>query len=584
MARPRRAHALLAALTVGMIITGCAGVPDHSAVHAGNPVPADNTVPEEQVRVLVHGPRPGDNPDNIVSGFLTASAGSDTNHDIARQYLTSDAGRKWQPDKGASVYAGSATDGIDPPRVLKGARSVRFHVQLAATIDIYGGYKVAAPKALPLQVNFRLVSEHGEWRIANPPNGLLLSTENVGRSLSAQFVYFLNRDLHVLVPNTVFLPVTGAGLTTALMRALLRGPTPWLAPAVRTAVPAGTSLLGPVPVDHGTAIVDLSQEVLALNPTQRAQLSAQVVWTLSGVPTVTRVRVLVDGNPLNAQAAAGQSRDDWPTYDPAALAAGAQGFYRLGSRIVTVSGGRLPGPVGATPSTLTDVALSPDLAFVGGLRRSGTRTVAYAGSVGTEPRQVYVADYPLTAPSWDTSQTGEMWTVELSPTTRVLLIRPGQPVLRVPSPELNGVVVRELRISRDGTRVAVIASASGVGELLVGRVATTSDGALRIDGLHNPAAGVITDVSHASWADGNTVAVLARSTASGARVPYLVDVDGVKPIPVTTSGLTSYVALAAAPGQPTLVESTDGGRTFIYQASKGVWTPVGEGSDPAYPG
>jgi hypothetical protein len=44
--------------------------------------------------------------------------------------------------------------------------------------------------------------------------------------------------------------------------------------------------------------------------------------------------------------------------------------------------------------------------------------------------------------------------------------------------------------------------------------------------------------------------------------------------------LVSFDAIAAAPGQPTLVES----RGQVYAAERGLWTVKGPGSQPAYPG
>jgi hypothetical protein len=225
---------------------------------------------------------------------------------------------------------------------------------------------------------------------------------------------------------------------------------------------------------------------------------------------------------------------------------------------------------------LAHIAISPDLAFAAGITRVGNRSTVYAGSLAAEPRPVYSANAAFTSPSWDTS--GELWTVQLTPVPQVLVIRPAAPVVRVPASGLAGLAIRELRVSRDGTRVAVVARSGRGTELLIGRVATTSDGALRLEAFRAPDP-TLTDVAHVTWADANTVLVLGRS-AGGARIPWLVDIDGANPGPLTTSGLTSYDAVAGAPGQAVLAES--GGE--IYQAAHGLWTPVGHGHEPAYPG
>src|SRR4051812_24242445 len=178
-----RVRSLAAALAGGVVLVGCANVPDHGDVHPGNAVPQANTGEEETVRVIVHGPSPGDKPEDIVTGFLTASAGSETDHSVARTYLTLQAARTWQPNARALVYDGTPTSDAGPARTLGSARAVLFRVPLAATVGSDGGYTNAARGAL-LQVDFRLVQQRGEWRIANPPPGLLLTTDNLNRALN----------------------------------------------------------------------------------------------------------------------------------------------------------------------------------------------------------------------------------------------------------------------------------------------------------------------------------------------------------------------------------------------------------------
>ena len=368
----RRLIAIASVAAVAFALGGCARVPDHGVVHAGSVVRA--VAPDDPlIRVLVHPPPSGAKPEDVVAGFLIASSGFEGDHSVARTYLTAAAARSWQSSAGALVYDDSASDGVGAARASGSARLVPLRAPLLASIGRDGGYTVATSGA-QVRENFRVVRQHGEWRIANPPTGLLLTALDLNRSLRAQPVYFLDRSLSVVVPDNVFFAVTGPGLTTALVRALLAGPTAWFAPAVRTAIPAGTSLLGTVPVDdRGNATVDLSQQVLDSTGAQRAQLSAQIVWTLRNVPGVTRVRLLAEGNPLDVPGAGStQSRDAWPTYDPSALTASASGYYRAGPRVMKVNGGALPGPLGTGALSLDHVALSPDLSFAIALGRSGS--------------------------------------------------------------------------------------------------------------------------------------------------------------------------------------------------------------------
>src|SRR6185436_6529470 len=113
---------------------------------------------------------------------------------------------------------------------------------------------------------------------------------------------------------------------------------------------------------------------------------------------------------------------------------------------------------------------SPSGTYVGGVLRSSGRTSVYVGNLNNAPRAVVSSRSAFTAPSWDASD--EMWTVERGATPRVLVIRAPEAVSTVSAPALAHRSIQALRISRDGTRVAVITGVGADRELLVGRVRT----------------------------------------------------------------------------------------------------------------
>ncbi|MDX6285681.1 MAG: hypothetical protein QOG53_1166 [Frankiales bacterium] len=571
----RRALVLIASVALGTIVSGCAGVPTNGAVHAGNPVPAAAGDEPLAIRQIARGPSHGQTPDDIVRGFLTASASIEDNHSIAREYLTAAASGSWDPSARVVVYDDNGTTFVGTPRATSRARVVPVRAPLLATIGPDGGYTVATSVAR-LNADIRLVQEQGEWRISNPPPGVILTRLGLTRSFEQLKVYFLDRTLDTVVPDDVFLEASSTALATALVRRLLRGPTTWLEPAVRTAIPPGTTLIGTAPIDdRGTVTVDLSQEVLASTSLQRAQLSAQIGWTLRQLPVVTRVHVLAEGSPIPGVPAF-QGRDTWSSYDPSALSADATGYFRAGNRLRSVSGTPVAARVEVDGTTLDRVALSPSGTYAAGLLHAAGRTTLYVGSVETAPRAVLSNSAGFTPPSWDAGN--ELWTVELGAAPRLLVVRPPAKPVVVAAPELAGRVISAARISRDGTRLAVIAGVGAQRELLVGRVRTTGNDALRVEEFRRPGP-ELTAAKDLSWADPSTLAVLAvRRT--GALRPWLVRVDGAELNPITTAGVLSYDEIAAAPGQPTLVES----RGLVYSAQRGLWTVLGRGSQPAYPG
>lgn len=96
-------------------------------------------------------------------------------------------------------------------------------------------------------------------------------------------------------------PYTQA-VATAAMGELLSGPTAaekttW--PAISTAIPSGTKLLG-VTVDDGVAKVDLSSEFSSGGGTfSVTSRLAQVVYTLTQFPTVDAVEFYINGTRVN---------------------------------------------------------------------------------------------------------------------------------------------------------------------------------------------------------------------------------------------------------------------------------------------
>jgi germination protein M len=106
-------------------------------------------------------------------------------------------------------------------------------------------------------------------------------------------VYFMRNDKLVVAGRTV--PTTKAVGRAALLQ-LLAGPSPAdKARGMATCVPARTKLLG-LSVAHGTATVDLSKSFArgggSLSMTARL---AQVVYTLTQFPTVSRVVFWMEG-------------------------------------------------------------------------------------------------------------------------------------------------------------------------------------------------------------------------------------------------------------------------------------------------
>ena len=146
----------------------------------------------------------------------------------------------------------------------------------------------AAPTANQL---FHLVKVNGQWRITNPlPQGRMLTERDFASLYKPQDLYFFDYPYEqVLVPDSVFVPTgtSPTSLATNLVGALLANPqSQWLKPQTTATPPAVTAFLPHtninVAVDGTTATVNLSGPGATKNDNTLEQISAQLVWTLTG--------------------------------------------------------------------------------------------------------------------------------------------------------------------------------------------------------------------------------------------------------------------------------------------------------------
>ncbi|MBV9291409.1 MAG: GerMN domain-containing protein [Frankiales bacterium] len=569
---PRRTR--LAAATVAVCcLASCAGIPDGGTVHVGRQLTVGGSLGDIDFRVLPAAPQRGATPSDIVRGFLRAMVDSDGSYAVARSYLTARAAQQWHADTSLTTYDDSALQ-ITAAAGPESSRVVRFVAPRVGVLDPRGDF---TPRAGAIHTSFTLVRAVDGWRIDRLAPGALLSTTDATRSFGFANVYYVNRSGTVLVPEQILLRPQPQGFTTALLRSLLSGPGGWLAPAVRTGFPAGTELLGNVPVDpNGAAEVNLSNSVRQATPAQLRELSAQLVWTLRQVSEITTVRLFADGSPLPVPGVPpSQPRDAWQAFDPAAAPAAHAAFY-AGPHGWRTNGGDVRG-LGAFRGA-TMLAVSRTGSRVAAVRPGrGGATLLVAGGSGPASARLH-AD-ALTKPTFD--RAGDVFTV----VTRggrswVAEVPISGPVHRVP---LDGSLlsgpVQELRLSRDGARIAVIAGPPGAGRLLMGRP-SWPHGVLRFGAFRVVLPGVA-DVRGVAW-DGADQVVVTVANSAGGRELRAVDANGYTSRTLSTAGLAANpIDVAAAPGEPTLVTA---GHAVWLDDPSGGWVRLGRGSEPGYPG
>lgn len=564
MARPWR-RALGLALVV--LASGCAGIPDSGPIRDEKALPL--IAEADDVRVLAESAHAGQSAVEVVRGFLRAAASFDDGHAVARTYLDRRSASDWRTDV-AVVYDDGPLLRVVQESADSRTAVVSLRARRVAALSAEGTW-APAPAGAVLTEDYRLVKRGDEWRITSPPRGLRLTPGDIERSFRGVSVFFLDPSRQVVVPDRRYLPIERRALSTALVRALLAGPSTTVARSVRTAVPAGTKLIGTAPMVDGIVTVDLSREVLDADRRGLTELSAQLVWTLRELGAeFAAVRLLAEGAPLHVNGAAvEQSASDWGQFD--ADEGAQQGYYRAGGRrLLDAKGAPVAGPLGTGSRLLASPALGANARFVAGLEAGRARLLA--GPIAS-PRVVATAQAFL-PPSVD--HRDRVWTVASGADGQRLVVVDSGALTTVPSP-LPRAGTTASAVSRDGTRLAVVSR----GRLLVGRVESLS-GTLRISSF-SAVAPTLVAVGDISWAGGNDLVVVARAAAGAKPVPWFVSADGyrVQEVPVSGDGLASYREIAAGPGSAPLL-AADG--RAVYRYAGGRWLPIGIGDTPRYPG
>lgn len=587
MSAPRNSlRAMLSLLAAAVLAAGCTAIPTSGGVHAAGAQNADNE-PASHVLFPPQGPVEGESPTDIVGGFRFASADF-ADISISRSFLVDPT---WQPVEGVRVV----DEQSGPPTFTPQGdhASVRYVDHWIGTIASDGTYQPTNGNAT-VDYTYDLEKDpkaKGEWRIVNPPPFLILPQSRINASFNAGYLYFLSsRNDQVLVPIRVFLPITGTDPARELVLQLLAGPPKWLKDAgVTSAIPSGTQLQS-VLQSQGIVTVNLSPEIAGLSQADRDAASAQLVYTLQGYGN-GQFRVEAAGQPVeNSHRAPLQSTKTWSAYDTDSLDAGS--FYFIGGdqRARDGNGSPLHNDAGTGTIKLMAASVAPKAAnspgpdLIAGVESVGSAEHLYVGTMA-QPKQVDFAS-AFTTPSWD--MFGNVWTVRTATPQSAQEVRVS-PVTQAGTTKFMTVgdkelaasqLIETLRVSRDGTRVAVIAKSAAGTQLLVGHVVKDAKGE-SISGFYPVAPSLVPVPDGVVWASSTQLAVLA--TASGATSPsiWTIDVDGWSSPQEVPSPAVNVASIAAAPGQPLVIGTTSG---QIEMSVHDAWQVIDSGSSPLYPG
>jgi Lipoprotein LpqB beta-propeller domain/Sporulation and spore germination len=541
---PRTAspRALVAAGLAALLVSACATVPDSGAVQSGKLATAAQQYLLQPVTV---GPQRNWGPGEVVAGFLETLDSYAHGYAAARQYLDPSPGndirKMWDPHPGWAVRVTGplAREQIRTlPQEKTGVSgasdaTVVVTARQQASVTDEGQYQVSQDQPT-LRWTFALKKINGQWLITSvPPVAPPLYAASFQRVYLPRDLYFLApSDLvsihETLVPDPIFVPLQATSVEVAetLVRSLLHNPQGWLTGAAITALD-GTSLLGRVTINSGTATVDLRGQIASASPTVLDRILAQLVWTLASpsygqAALAQSVELEINGQPQQlASWSGGQPQQGGRPLLTEPQAAPGQRLYALlaGRDVVgalptskllagkTVSPVRIPVQTGGNGSQLTSIAVSPDGRYVAGISQSGA---VYYGQLRRGARLTeWTRHAPFVSLSWDSNDN--LWAVG---TGAVMLLHPGRAPVSLGGLPSGSVV--QMRVAPDGVRAALIVNGSHGNQLFLyglnfnagphGVIMSAALGASVVIGAD------VSGPTQAVWYDTNDLLVLSPST------------------------------------------------------------------------
>ena len=605
----------LAAITAAAAAAGCATVPSGGAPQK---VKGESSQVQAYVRPLPP-PPPQSNwtEQEVVVGFLHASASYSVDPAAARAYLVRPLRKSWRPGAVTVVAPPTASDFTmpPPPQANPGHQAaalpqVRFTGQRIATLSDSGQY-LYQPGSSPY--TFTLKKVGSVWLINHVPPGVLLLTQADFHDVyQPRNLYFFSHSGE-LMPDPVYVPLQvgdtppNSSMATGLVNGLLTDRGSWLSAVTHTAFPLGTKLLGPVTLHNQTAQVNLSGAAVSRASAvaiqnMYAELKATLLSSAYSPAIAKSVALSINGHLKYT----GVQLDLGVLIPPVIPAVPEPVFFRTSSNViseprpgtgspvpVTVPGQIAPGKISAFAAAPEEQKPQQDgqQLAVASQSASGHGCALSVGRAGsTTPFRTYQLSQSggsCTSVSWDNN--GSIWAVAGS-RIWVLRQRSTQPVAVsppvVPGISQTGSRILALRMAPDGVRAALLMQTSTGNRIVLAAVSYHGSSV----SSSKPAA------NDNSVAFGPSIAV-----GSGLRKPVALSWFDPYNLVVLANSAIYEVPLTGAAGQqlgpaPTGADAltTDGtelvvgtSQNQIWKSSAKVinWTPPSiAGSGPAFPG
>ncbi len=557
----RRVPLVAMLLALCAVVAGCSGVPRSSRPEIIRAV-GDN--PSSTTSEIA--PHPGDNPRSIVLDFLDAALSSDARHSGARQFLTTDAGGKWQD---STVTVLNAAPQVSPYAIDGDTATVTVTGQRVATIDSSGIYTPERETngigpVVPFTMTLRKVS--GEWRISKLDNGILIRKADFENYYVARELYFFDATNSYLVPDIRYTSLKDQALADWLLTQLLAGPRPELASAVQTEVPdqvdprrVNIAVKSPISVE----IPGASQ----LDSPGLQRLAIQIAFTFDPVKYAAEFTLTDSGKPLTIPNVGAEfSTLSFPGFNiDNNSTASAPYFLRSGELVSGANDKPVPGPAGSGSYNLASVAVQEQPTGALLLAALTTKGTLLTGAATSALSQVTLPKGAQSRPDFQPGTT-DVWLGVGGRIVRVTADHVAH-LVQIPA-SLGGLPtgrIAALRFSPDGARIAVVVdSVDGTRAAWIGSVIRTDSAVSVADFTPVTPAGLA--VSDVSWKNSTTLYLIASDSGAEAQV-WTVWSDGSYLDTIATANLPRGLqGIASASEEPAIV-TTDGPSVWVQSGS-----------------
>jgi hypothetical protein len=479
-----------AVVAFAAVLASCAKLPSIPTNQLGPEITTTET--NESLYYSPSGPSVGSSQEQIINGFLYAGNGPQDDYAVAREFLTKSYAPKWHPSSETLIQTGSTQ------LLSNTGTKVRLQVDYDARVTADGNY-VSEPGA-SRTLEFRLLQENGQWRIASAPDLTTLLAPNYKVLFKAVPVYFWDKSFSYLVPDVRWFP-TRASLATKLTNALIAGPNPWLAPAVQNVVPKDTKLnINSVTVDAGTASIDFNSSALKVPNWKRPYLRSQLLATLGAVDGVTQIAISIERTIQLINAGPSGTPDDASILPIILTEAGL-------SHIAGTAQFEIRGTKDLVKTqAATDFAISRDESTLVLLGRG--KVVAYKIGILENSDRLIDNRSKLLTPSID--PFGDIWTTTSVAGANIRITNRNSNQAFIANPFGSHVSIRGLAISPEGARIAIFHDAIRGTSVHVFAIRRDKNHKVIGFGEALPLTELGPKVEALSWSNGTTLTALAR--------------------------------------------------------------------------